>query len=216
MVYHKAEDRRKEWLIMNCRDAIPLMHEYLDGDLNGTETVALKEHLLACRDCRALFEQFERTEALVRSLTPAPVPNDLTARIMQGIPAAKRRTAWLRWVRRHPAVSVAVVFAAVMMGSFLSLWNQDTELAVKGADLDQLEIHGDTVVVPKGHTVRGNLTVQGGKLQVEGNVTGNLVVIDGTLNMASTAHISGQVTKVNQAVDWIWYKLNEWVSLLSR
>jgi anti-sigma factor RsiW len=191
------------------------MHEHLDGDLTGPEAVKLKEHLLMCSDCRAMFEQFERTEALVRTLTPASVPDDLTAKIMSGIPAPRRRSAWLRWVRRHPAASVAVVFIAVMLGSFASLWNQNTELVVQGADLDQVQINGDTVTVPQGHTVKGNLVVQNGKVQVDGEVTGNLTVIDGSVNMASTAHIAGQITKVNQALDYVWYKVNEWATLLA-
>lgn len=201
---------------MNCRDAIPLMHEYLDGDLTGSEAARLKEHLMACRDCRGLFDQFEKTEALVRSLTPAPVPDDLTARIMSGIPNPRKRSAWLRWVRRHPAASAAAVFAVVMFGSFVSLWNQDTELVVKGASLDKLEIHGNTVVVPKGSRIEGNLTVQRGKVDVEGEVNGNLTVIDGKLNMASTAHIAGQINQVDKALDYVWYKLNEWASLVTK
>ncbi|KIL37997.1 anti-sigma W factor [Gordoniibacillus kamchatkensis] len=201
---------------MNCRDAIPLMHEYLDGDLPGTEAAKLKEHMLACRDCRAMFEQFEKTEALVRSLTPAPVPDDLTPKIMSGIPKPRRRSGWLRWVRRHPAVSVAAVFVAVMLVSFASLWNQDAELAVKGADLDQVQIHGHTVIVPQGRTVHGNLVVENGEVRVDGEVTGNLTVIDGTVNMASTAHIAGQIKQVDQALDYVWYKLNEWAGLIAR
>lgn len=200
---------------MNCKDAIPLMHEYLDGDLTGAEAAKLKEHFLACRGCREMFEQFEKTEALVRSLTPAPVPDDLTAKIMSGIPTPRRRSVWLRWVRRHPAVSVAVVFFAVMLGSFASLWNQDAELVVKGSDLDQVQIHGDTVTVPKGRTVHGNLMVQRGKVQVDGEVTGNLTVIDGSVNMASTAHIAGQIKRVDQTLDYVWYKLNEWAGLIA-
>ncbi|MFC0213747.1 zf-HC2 domain-containing protein [Paenibacillus chartarius] len=200
---------------MNCKDAIPWMHEYLDGDLSGPEAAKLKEHLLTCRDCRAMFEQFERTEALVRSLTPVPVPGDLTARIMNGIPMPKRRGAWLRWVRRHPAASVAAVFALVMLTSFATMWNEDSELIVKGTDLEHVQIRGNTVIVPAGQTVRGNLMVQGGEVQVEGEVSGNLTVIDGTVNMASTARIAGQYKKVDQALDYVWYKLNDWATAIT-
>jgi anti-sigma factor RsiW len=192
------------------------MHEYLDGDLSGPEAMRLKEHLLVCRECRGLFDQFEKTEALVRSLTPVPVPDDMTAKIMSGIPNPRKRSAWLRWVRRHPAVSVAAVFVVVMFGSFLSLWNQDTELVVKGADLDQLEIHGNTVVVPQGRQIHGNLTVERGQVDVEGEVSGNVTVIDGSVNMASTARIAGQINEVNQALEYVWYKLDEWASMLAK
>ena len=72
----------------------------------------------------------------------------------------------------------------------MSMWNDDTNLMVKGSNLQDV-IQGDTVIVPQGHTVQGDLVVQRGTLKVEGDVTGNLIVIDGTLNLASTAHISG-------------------------
>ncbi|MFD0695745.1 zf-HC2 domain-containing protein [Paenibacillus sp. GCM10027628] len=200
---------------MNCKEALPLMHEYLDGDLQGAEALRLKEHLISCAACHALFRELERTDAIVRSLPPVSVPDTLTAQIMSGLPPMKKRNAWMEWIRRHPAVSVAVVFAAVMFGSFMSMWNDDKNLMVKGSDLQDVVIQGDTVIVPQGHTVNGDLVVQRGKLQVDGDVTGNLTVIDGTLNLASTAHISGQVTKVDQALSWVWYKLGEFVSMLS-
>jgi hypothetical protein len=37
---------------------------------------------------------------------------------------------------------------------------------------------GDTVTVPAGHTYSGNLMVKNGKIQIDGQLDGNLVVID--------------------------------------
>ncbi|UJF33722.1 zf-HC2 domain-containing protein [Paenibacillus hexagrammi] len=201
---------------MNCREALPLMHEYLDGDLQGSEAKALKEHLIACTACHTLFRELERTDAIVKSLPSVRASDDLSARIMNSLPPLKKRSSWMEWVRRHPAVSVAAVFAVVMFGSFMSMWNDDQQLMVKGTDLQNVVIQGDTVIVPKGHTVNGDLVVQGGKLEVEGDVTGDLTVIDGSLNLASTAHISGQVTKVDEAVSWVWYKMNEFFTVFSK
>jgi anti-sigma factor RsiW len=208
-----AEER--DGLFMKCKEALPLMHDYLDGDLSGPEALKLKEHLIGCTDCHALFKQLERTDAMARALLPAGVPDDLTERIMKGLPPVKRRNAWAQWIRRHPAASVAVVFLAVMFGSFMSMWNQGGELMVQGTDLQDVVIQGDTVIVPEGHTVNGNLIVQSGKLQVQGDVKGNLVVIDGSLNLASTAHISGQITHVDAALSWVWYKLGELLTKFS-
>ncbi|MDD9267058.1 zf-HC2 domain-containing protein [Paenibacillus sp. GCM10023248] len=201
---------------MNCKEALPLIHEYLDGDLQGPESRQLKEHLIACQACNALFKQLEKTEALVRMLPPVKAADTLTAQIMNGLPPMKQKSGWMDFIRRHPAVSVAVVFGAVMFGSFMSMWNDDTNLMVKGSNLQDVVIQGDTVIVPKGHTVQGDLVVQRGKLQVEGDVTGDLTVIDGSLNLASTAHISGEVTQVNEALGWVWYKLGEFVGMLSK
>ncbi len=200
---------------MNCKEALPLIHEYLDGDLQGSDSQRLKEHLISCQACHALFRQLEKTDAMVRMLPPVRVSDTLTAQIMSGLPPAKKRNSWMDFIRKHPAVSVAVVFATVMFGSFMSMWNDDTNLMVKGSNLQDVVIEGDTVTVPQGHTVKGDLIVQRGKLKVEGEVTGNLTVIDGSLNLASTAHISGHVTQVNEALSWVWYKLGEYVGMFS-
>jgi anti-sigma factor RsiW len=200
---------------MNCKEALPLIHEYLDGDLQGSDSLRLKEHLISCKACHALFKQLEKTDAMVRMLPPMQASDTLTAQIMSGLPPMKKRNAWMEFIRKHPAVSVAVVFITVMFGSFMSMWNVDTNLMVKGSNLQDVVIEGDTVTVPQGHTVKGDLVVQRGKLKVEGDVTGNITVIDGSLNLASTAHISGQVTQVNKALGWVWYKLGEFAGMLS-
>lgn len=201
---------------MVCKEVLPLLHRHFDGEIAARESMELRQHLGVCEGCRRYFRQMERTEAMIRSLKPVASSDDLTARIMNALPPARRRSSWYRWIRRHPAVSVAAVFALVMLGSFLTLWNEDNQLVVKGNDLDQVVIQGDTVYVPAGHTINGDLMVKSGKIQVDGDVKGNVVVIDGSVNLASTAHISGQVTRVNQLFEWIWFKMNELVGLFSK
>ncbi|MNF18525.1 Anti-sigma-W factor RsiW [compost metagenome] len=49
--------------------------------------------------------------------------------------------------------------------------------------------------------------MENGKAQIYGEVDGNLTVIDGSLYQASTAKISGDVKSIDQALDWIWYKI---------
>lgn len=201
---------------MECHEALPLMHEYLDGDLEAAESAELKKHLIACPSCNRMFKQMEQAEALVRMLPKSPVPEGMTARIMSRIPETKKRSRWFTWVKSHPAVSVASVFLLVMISSFLSLWNEDQDMVVKGANLDQVVIRGDTVIIPQGHTVQGDLMVKRGKIQVDGNVEGNLTVIDGSYNLASTAYISGHVNKVDETLEWIWYKVNEVFSYFTK
>ncbi|UVI29772.1 zf-HC2 domain-containing protein [Paenibacillus spongiae] len=208
---------------MNCNVAIVWMHDYLDSELPRDDVLQLKNHLLSCPACRARFEQLERTEALMRSKMEVPVTMDseqaaqLTQRIVSQFPAAKRRvaTGWARWIRKHPAVSVAALFAFVMLSSFITMWQQDTQLSISGSDLAQLVINGDTVTVPEGVYIKGDLIVENGKANVLGDVEGNVTVIDGQLYQASTAHISGQVKKIDQALDWFWYKVTQSISSLA-
>ncbi|WP_438449055.1 zf-HC2 domain-containing protein [Gorillibacterium sp. sgz5001074] len=201
---------------MECHDALPLMHEYLDGDLEAEDSAALKRHLIACPSCNRMFKQMEQADAMVRMLPKSPVPAGLTARIMAQIPEPKRRTRWYAWVKSHPALSVASVFLLVMISSFLSLLNEDQDMVVKGANLDQVVIRGDTVIIPEGHTVQGDLMVKRGKIQVDGNVEGDLTVVDGSYNLASTAYISGHVNKVDETLEWIWYRMNEVFSAFAK
>jgi len=196
---------------MNCKEALPLMHEVLDGDATAEQAWKLRMHLAECESCSHIYRSMETTEALMRAMPIVCAPSGMAERIMAGVPA-KRGSSWLKWLKRHPAISVAAVFLMLMFGSLFSMWNGDKQLVVKG-DLEELVFKGNTVIVPSGHTVDGNLVVQGGKLEVEdnANVRGNITVIDGSLQMASTAHIAGHINQIDAMFDWVWYKLTEFV-----
>ncbi|WP_310551715.1 zf-HC2 domain-containing protein [Paenibacillus glufosinatiresistens] len=194
---------------MECKLAVSMMHDYLDDDLPGSQQRELKEHLLSCPDCRAKFKELEQTDLLLFSMmhhTPT-VSDDLMGKIMGALPPAKKENRFLAWIKSHPAVTAASFFLLVMLMSTLTFRNQDNQLVVKGNDLDQVVIQGDTVIVPNGTKIAGDLTVENGKTRVYGEVNGNLTVIDGSLYKASTAQISGQVKSIDQTVSWIWYKL---------
>jgi len=201
---------------MVCKEVLPLMHKHFDEDITAAESAELSIHLRTCEACRRYFQQLERMEALVRMLPKTSSSGLSTERIMNSLPPARKRISLYRWIKRHPAASVAAVFICLMLGSFLVLWDENSQLVVKGADLEHIVIRGDTVYVPAGKTVNGDLIVQSGKVQVEGDVKGDVVVIDGSIYMASTAHISGHVTSINQGFEWIWFKVQEWFRLISK
>ncbi|AKG36470.1 zf-HC2 domain-containing protein [Paenibacillus durus] len=199
---------------MECKLAVSMMHDYLDDDLPGQQQRDLKEHLLSCPDCRAKFKELEQTDMLLFSLMhQSPVVSDeLVGRIMGSLPPSKKERRFIAWIKKHPALTAASVFLLVMLMSSVTLWKQDGQLVVKGSDLDQVVIKGDTVTVPSGKRVSGDLTVENGKTQVYGEVNGNVTVIDGSLYQASTAHISGQVKSIDQALSWFWYKVTNMFS----
>lgn len=198
---------------MNCAEVHPLIHEYLDGDLAAECWPEFKTHLHTCPECARWLRQLEQTEALISAAPEQAAPPELALHVVQQIPMEERKSRQpnhRRWFRRHPALTVAVCFILVMFGSFMAQWKGDHELVVKGKDLSQIEIQGNKVIVPATHTVAGSLMVKNGTIQVDGKVKGNLVVVDGSVEMASTAEISGEVTKVNQAIGWLWYQCKHW------
>lgn len=199
---------------MECKLAVSMMHDYLDDDLPDQQQRELKEHLLSCPDCRVKFKELEQTDMLMFSLMHQnPVASDdLVSRIMDSLPKSKKEKRFVTWIKRHPALTAASLFLVVMLMSTVTFWSPDRQLVVRGVDLDQVIIKGDTVIVPSGKIISGDLTVENGKAQVYGDVNGNVTVIDGSLYQASTAHISGQVKSIDQAVSWLWYKVTNMFS----
>lgn len=195
---------------MDCKQASSMIHEYLDDDLPQEQALKLKGHLTGCSACSARFHELEQTDMMLFATlrhNALSASDELVDRIMGKIPKQRKQAAWIGWIRRHPALTSAAIFLVVMLFSAISLWESDDQLVVKTADLDQVIIHGDTVTVPSGSTVAGNLTVENGKAEIYGDVQGNLTVIDGSYYQASTAHIAGEVKSIDQALDWIWYRI---------
>jgi len=205
---------------MNCNVATVWMHDYLDGDLSLEDTAKLKAHLQACPSCQSRYEQLEKTEAAAFQAVHShdaiarydrAASAQLTERIMAQLPKSrsKQRTGLIRYIYRYPGVAAAAIFFLVMLGSFLMSWQEDTNLIITGQDLSQLTIEGNKVIVPEGAHLTGNLTIENGEAIVMGEVDGNVTVIDGTLNLASTGHIAGQSKTIDQALDWFWYKVTQ-------
>ncbi|WP_019640689.1 zf-HC2 domain-containing protein [Paenibacillus fonticola] len=195
---------------MDCKQAASLMHEYLDDELFGEQALSLKKHLQGCPSCQMQFKELEQTELMLFATikrTSLTASDELVDRIMKSIPSQHKQRAWIYWVKKHPAITAAAMFLLVMLFSAISLWNSDDQLVVKGKDLDQVIINGNTVTVPNGSKVAGNLTVENGIAEIYGEVEGNLTVIDGSLYQASTAKILGEVKSIDQALDWIWYRI---------
>lgn len=202
---------------MDCKETTSLMHDYLDDDLSLSQRNGLESHLSTCPDCRMRFKELEQTDMLLyamRHYSPS-ASDELTDRIVSAVPQPKKQQPWLKWIKRHPALTAAAIFVIVMFSSTIGFWDQDNQLIVRGDDLDQIVIEGNNVIVPEGKSITGNLTVENGVAKVYGNVEGNLTVIDGQYMTASTAHISGQIKSIDQALDWIWYKFTDIVNVVA-
>jgi len=201
---------------MNCAQASRLMHEYFDGDLAHEDAAKLKAHLGGCPACQEHFNEYERIEGCLHMALAAPAGRDegdraaLTDRILKHLPGRRSRRI-ARWLRQYPGVTVAAMLGLVLLAGFIASWEQDRELVVRGSDLSEIVIEGNRVVVPEGVRIDGDLIIENGEAVVNGEIRGNLTVIDGSVNMASTAKVIGEAREINQALDWLWYKLRSTV-----
>lgn len=191
------------------KQIIELMHDFLDEEINSQNEMILREHLQNCKECETIFNELKKTIAFVKSTSNIKAPDNFTANVMARLPKEKKKVGIQRWLKNHPLLAAASLFFVLMMGSLLSTWNQDHEFSV--SKQKNLIVQNDTVIVPKGEVVKGDVIVRNGKLKIEGEVQGNVTVINGKKYMASAGHVTGQIQEVNEVFDWIWYYMKKTV-----
>lgn len=202
---------------MNCnKEAIALMHKYLDGELYKDDERRLRDHLHKCPSCQEHFHELKRTTTLIKNTTPVSAPPRFTANVMANLPKEKKRKNYLRRLQRHPILTAAAIFFILMFSGIFTAWNQDQQVTV--SKQENLEIRDHTVIVPEGVTVQGDLVVRNGDLRIHGKVDGDITIINGDiidetpqggtneqLDRNNLRAYSGELTEVNQVYEWIWY-----------
>lgn len=129
----------------------------------------------------------------------------------------KRKMDWKKFLFKQPFLVAASLFILFMTGSMFSTWSQGRDQFQVSAPQQQhlvIDEANHTVIVPRGHKVEGNIEVRNGTINVEGEVTGNVVAINGDIVRASTAHISGEVEEIHVVLQWIWYNTKKIVHFL--
>jgi anti-sigma factor RsiW len=195
---------------MKCdQKYIEYMHDYLDEDLTFEHEKELREHLSQCSECQQHFHELKKAIALVQSTSHIQAPFDFTVKVMQKLPQEKKVVQVKRWLRVHPLFTAAAVFFVLMYGSLLTMWSEDQELAV--SKQPNLRIEGNTVIVPEGTTIQGDLVVKNGDLKITGEVRGNVTIINGERYLASAGSVTGEINEIDQMFEWIWYHIKKGV-----
>lgn len=60
--------------MLNCRELVAHSSDFLDGQLSVRQRLAVRVHLATCRNCRRFIRQMRVTQALLRRLPDAPIP----------------------------------------------------------------------------------------------------------------------------------------------
>lgn len=195
---------------MNCTEHFGHVHAFLDGDIDELSNHELQEHLKSCAECRQHLLELQKVIALVQSASHIQVSSDFTQRVMAQLPAQRKTVRFSGWLRNHPFLTAAAVFLVLMAGSTVSSWfDRSNTLQVSSDSLDKLTIDQQrkVVIVPPGTSVEGDLIVQNGSIEVQGEVKGDVVAIDGNVVLASTAHVAGDAESIDAIFEWVWYEL---------
>lgn len=183
------------------------MHEYLDEEISAEHEKELRKHLASCPECKIHFHQLKKTIALVQSTSHIKAPNNFTENIMAKLPKEQKKVSVKRWLMHHPLLTAAALFLILMTGSLSASWNEDQQFSV--SKQPNLIVQNDTVIVPEGEVVKGDVTVRNGKLKIEGTVEGNVTLINGERYMASAGKVTGDIEEINEVFEWIWYHIKE-------
>ncbi|WP_442597561.1 anti-sigma-W factor RsiW [Neobacillus sp. D3-1R] len=193
---------------MNCSESmIEYMHDFLDEEISAENEAKLREHLSTCPECNRHFHELKKSIAFVQSTSHIQAPANFTANVMARLPKEKKQVGVKRWFRHHPMITAASLFLVLMLGSFISGWNQNHEFTV--SKYPNLVIENNTVIIPEGETVKGDLVVKNGDIKIEGKVNGDVTVINGEKYLASAGQVTGDIEEVNQLFDWIWYHMKK-------
>lgn len=191
-----------------CPDhLVHYMHEYLDGDISREHELELKAHLTSCTSCQQHMHELSKVVAFIQSASHISAPNDFVKGVTGRLPKEASRAGMKRWFRRHPMLTAAALFMILMSASLFTSFNEDQQFAF--TKQPNIIVDGQTVIVPKGEIVKGDLEVKNGDLQIDGVVDGDVTIINGSKYMASTANVTGEIKEINQAFDWLWYKMKD-------
>lgn len=187
-------------------NVLELINHYLDGDLHPSEEQQLKAHLESCQNCREQYQALSKTVAFVQSASHIQAPSDFVQKTMGRLPKERQRAGVQRWFRRHPMLAAAALFCLLMSTALFSNFNDDQQFSF--TKQPNLVVEGQTVIVPEGETVVGNLTVRNGDLRVEGELQGDVTIVNGQY-MASSGVITGEIEEIDQAFEWLWFTIKE-------
>lgn len=183
------------------------MHAYLDGDIELEEERELKEHLANCAECREIMNGLSEAITFIGSATAVEAPDHFVEGVMARLPKEKSQVGIQRWLRGHPFLAAAAMFFILMSASLFSGYSNDQQFSV--TKQPNLVIEGETVLVPEGEKVEGDIVVKNGTLRIEGEVDGDVTVIHGSKYMASTAIVTGTSEEIDEVFDWLWYKIKK-------
>lgn len=186
------------------------MHEYLDDEISSAQEAELRSHLQSCVECQKHFHELKKAIALVQSTSHIQAPSDFTANVMSRLPKEKKRVWVQRWFKAHPLITAASLFIFLMLGSLMSSFNANDDFSV--SNHSNIIVENNTVIVPEGETVKGDLVVKNGKLRIEGKVEGNVTVINGERYMASAGEVTGNIQEINEAFSWMWFHIKKTVN----
>lgn len=69
--------------MMDCKEVLANLSNYVDGDVSAELRAALEEHIAKCRRCRVVFDTTGKALKIVLDVEPFEVPLAASARLYE-------------------------------------------------------------------------------------------------------------------------------------
>ncbi|WP_059103185.1 anti-sigma factor family protein [Shouchella shacheensis] len=191
----------------DCHSHDDLIHRYLDGNITKAEKEQLYEHVESCEACADHLQELKKAIAFVQSSSHIEAPQGFSTSVMSKLPQRNSTAKWKLALRRHPLFVAAAIFVLMMGAAVLSAWNDSGQVTVDGSGHFVVDQESGQVVVPEGEVIQGDLVVRNGELHLEGEVEGDVLLLNSEPYFASPQRVSGEIEEVNQALEWVWYHI---------
>ncbi|WP_322619377.1 bactofilin family protein [Bacillus fonticola] len=63
--------------------------------------------------------------------------------------------------------------------------------------------------MPEGEVVSGDIVVKNGEIRIEGQVDGDVTIINGERYLASAGDVTGEIEEIDQVFSWLWYHIKK-------
>ncbi|UJW56178.1 anti-sigma factor [Bacillus sp. A116_S68] len=190
-----------------------LIHQYLDEDMTLLEKKQFEQHIMTCEDCEQDLKELRKTIALVQSGSHFEAPANFTENVMKQLPKQSKTYKWKHWVRKHPFILAAATFFLLFVISLSATFSDDNkEIVVQGDGGFIVDQERGVVIIPEGENIEGDLIIRNGDIEIEGEVTGNITIINGEHLLASADQVTGEIKEINQAMEWLWYQTKSFFS----
>lgn len=129
---------------MNCNYVQSRLSVYLDGEIAGSDSLKIREHLLNCEECRTELEQLKTVSQLLSSLDPVPEPSEKMLEEILVSAAPSSRAVKIPWTG---LAACALLFTAVAYSVFYRAPQQEAvkerhEAIERAITRDQLQDSG--------------------------------------------------------------------------
>lgn len=194
---------------MACnREFAKLIHKYMDEEITLLEKKELEGHIVKCSKCEEHLRELRKTVAIIQSASHIEAPVNFTNNVMDRLPVQPKKNKWKTWIRKHPYIITAATFFLVLLISLNAVWSDgNKEIVVKGDGHFIVDEERKVVVIPEGQSISGDLIIRNGNIEVNGEVLGNITIINGEKYLASAGSVSGEIKEINRMFDWLWHQI---------